>query len=173
MVLFTAAMEWHIMQPSPACARGVWTICLIGVSIRPLIQDGRIVTSAAPLGRLGADRVLHVLDALAVPLIVERRKVMSRAEPLLVDVVVAALAGVRLHEVLAGNFFVPIDLRGTGEKRTLRSITFLIHLPGRQGGIFDAGMARPARLAHVAHAAPSPPARLGRGPAPHAPPRCS
>src|ERR1035441_735394 len=35
IVLFTSAMEWHIMQPSPACASGRCTICLIGVSISP------------------------------------------------------------------------------------------------------------------------------------------
>src|SRR6516162_5654577 len=28
-------MEWHIMQPRPACAGGVCTICLMGVSMRP------------------------------------------------------------------------------------------------------------------------------------------
>src|SRR5581483_12060037 len=36
MVLFTRAMEWHIMQPKPACAWGVCTIWRMGVSIMPL-----------------------------------------------------------------------------------------------------------------------------------------
>src|SRR5207237_10934025 len=35
MVLFTWAMEWHIMQPSPAWASGLCTNCLMGVSILP------------------------------------------------------------------------------------------------------------------------------------------
>ena len=36
MVLFTLTMEWHIMQPSPACVSGRSMICLMGVSIMPL-----------------------------------------------------------------------------------------------------------------------------------------
>src|SRR5271167_2982201 len=50
------------------------------------IKKGWIMASGAPFRRLGAYRVLHVLDALAIPLIVEGCKMMRRAEPLLIDV---------------------------------------------------------------------------------------
>src|SRR5713226_3843136 len=85
------------------------------------VEHGRIVAPSAPLGRFGADRILHVLNALAVPLVVEGRKVVHRTEPLVVDVLVAALAGVGLHEILAGNFLSAIDLGGTGEEGALRA----------------------------------------------------
>ena len=78
---------------------------------QPGIQDGRVVAPAAPLGRLGADRVLHVLNRLAVPLVIEGREMMSRAVPLIVDIFVAALAGVRLHKELAGYFLFAVNLR--------------------------------------------------------------
>src|SRR5579863_707399 len=42
------------------------------------VENSRVVASAAPLRRLRANRVLHILDALAVPLIVKRREVMRR-----------------------------------------------------------------------------------------------
>ena len=148
IVLFTLAMEWHIMQPSPACASGRCTICLIGVSINPAIEHGRIVASAAPFRRLGADRVLHVLDRLAIPLIVERRKMMRRTEPLVVDVLVAALAGIGFHEKLAGNFLLAVNLRGTGKERAFRPIALAVHIVGRHRGILNAG-ARLPTLAQV------------------------
>src|SRR5580692_1292995 len=96
------------------------------------------MAATAPLRGLGADRVLHVLDRLAVPLIIEGRKVVGRAEPLVVDVFVAALAGVGLHEKLAGNFLVAVDLSGTREERSLRAIALAVHRVGRHGGVLDA-----------------------------------
>ena len=101
---------------------------------QPAVEHGGIVASAAPLRRLGADRILHVLDRLAVPLIVERRKVVRRTEPLVVDIFVAALAGVGLHEKLAGNFLLAVDLRRTGEERALGAVAFAIHVVGRHRG---------------------------------------
>ena len=139
------------MQPRPACDSGRCTICLIGVSIKPAVEERRVVAPAAPLRRLGADRILHVLDRLAIPLIVERRKMMRRTEPLVVDIFVAALAGVGLHEKLAGNFLLAVDLRGTGEKRAFGPIAFAVHVVGRHGGILDAGAGLPT-FAHVARA---------------------
>ena len=63
------------------------------------VKHRGIMTACAPLGRPRALDVLHVLDTLAIPLIVERRKMMCRALPLLVDILMAALAGIRFHEV--------------------------------------------------------------------------
>ena len=115
------------------------------------VEDGRIVASAAPFRRLGADRILHVLDRLAVPLIVERREMVGGTEPLIVDIFVATFAGVRLHEELAGNFLLAINLRGAGKERTFGPIAFAIHVVGRHGGILDAA-ARLPTFAHVARA---------------------
>ena len=113
------------------------------------VEHRGIVASTAPFRGLGADRVLHVLDRLAVPLIVERRKMVRRAEPLVVDIFVAALAGVGLHEKLAGNFLLSVDLRRTGKERTLRTVALAIHVVGRHGGILNS-VARLPTLADVA-----------------------
>ena len=113
------------------------------------VENGRIVASAAPFRGLGADGILHVFDRLAVPLIIKRRKMVRRTEPLVVDILVATLAGVGLHEKLAGDFLLSIDLRGTGKKRTLRTIALAIHVVGRHGGIFNA-VARLPTFADVA-----------------------
>ena len=45
-------------------------------------EDRVIVAAGTPLRRLCADDVLHVLDRLAVPLVVERREVVHRRLPL-------------------------------------------------------------------------------------------
>ena len=58
------------------------------------VEDRWIVASTAPLGGFCADRVLHVLDRLSVPLIVEGREVVGRTGPLGKNVLVAALAGI-------------------------------------------------------------------------------
>src|SRR5450755_1933258 len=113
------------------------------------VENGWIVTSAAPFRRLGANPALHVLDALAVPLIVERRKVVSRAGPLLVNVGVAALARVGLHEKLAGNFLLAVNLGGAGEKVALRAVAFVVHGFGRVGRILDDCVILPASVARV------------------------
>src|SRR5208337_478945 len=108
------------------------------------VQHCWIVASAAPFRRLGANRVLHILDRLAVPLVVERRKMVRRTEPLVVDIFVTALAGIRFHEKLAGNFLLPVNLRGAREKRTLRPIAFAIHVGGWDRRILNADTRLPA-----------------------------
>ena len=75
------------------------------------IEHRRIMASAAPFGRLGADRILHVLDRFAIPLVVERRKMVGGTVPLVVNIFMTTLAGIRLHEELARNLFSTIDLR--------------------------------------------------------------
>ena len=66
---------------------------LLDRPIEPSVEEHRvIVTAGAPLRRLRADDVLHVLDRFAVPLVVERREVVHRRVPLIVDVLVAAAA---------------------------------------------------------------------------------
>src|SRR3981189_3231902 len=75
---------------------------------------------------------------------------VSRTVPLVVDIFVAALAGIRLHEELAGNLFSAIDLRGTGEKWAGGAVAFAVHADGRKGGIFNASMLVPAGFAEIA-----------------------
>src|SRR5581483_9154089 len=107
------------------------------------------MAASAPLRGLGADGVLHVLDRLSVPLVVERREMVSGTEPLVVDVLMAALAGIGFHKKLAGNLLASIDLRGAGEKWALWSITLFIHTRGRVGGVLDARVVFPARGAEI------------------------
>src|SRR6266852_4681012 len=75
---------------------------------------------------------------------------VRRTVPLIVDILVAALAGIRLHEELAGNLFSAIDLRGTGEKWAGGAVAFAVHADGRKVGIFDASMLVPAGFAEIA-----------------------
>ena len=56
------------------------------------VEHGGIVASSAPLRRPRAHDVLHVLDALAVPLVIERGEVVRGAAPLFVDIFVTTLA---------------------------------------------------------------------------------
>src|SRR6266481_10085389 len=75
---------------------------------------------------------------------------VSRAVPLVVNILVAALAGVRLHEELAGNLFSAIDLCGTGKKWAGGAVAFAVHADRRKGGIFNASMLVPAAFAEIA-----------------------
>src|SRR5216683_2654862 len=76
---------------------------------------------------------------------------MRRTEPLVVNVFMAALAGVGLHEKFAGNFLLAVDLRRTGEERAFGTVAFSIHVVGRHGRILDAASRLPA-LTHVMRA---------------------
>src|SRR5271155_29101 len=75
---------------------------------------------------------------------------MGRTVPLIVNVLVTALAGIRLHEELAGNLFTAVDLRGTGEKRAGGAVAFSVHGEGRQPWIFNPRMLVPTSFAKVA-----------------------
>src|SRR5207302_7773379 len=113
------------------------------------IEHGRVVTPTAPLRRARANRVLHVLNALAIPLVIERREVMDRTEPLVVNVLMAAPAGIGLHEKLAGNFLAAVDLRRTGEEGALGAVAFTIHARRRVGRVRNHRARLPARDAQV------------------------
>src|SRR6267378_5960247 len=75
---------------------------------------------------------------------------VGRAVPLIVDILVTALAGIRLHEELAGNLFSAIHLRGTGKKWAGGAVAFAVHADGRKGGTFNASMLVPAGFAEIA-----------------------
>src|SRR3954467_15859506 len=67
--------------------------------VETAVEEHRVVVAAgAPLRGFGADRVLHVLDRLAVPLIVERREMTRRRLPLFVDIGMAPAAACTGHE---------------------------------------------------------------------------
>jgi hypothetical protein len=100
-------------------------------------EHGGVVAAAAPLGGLGADHVLHVLNALAVPLVVEGGEAVGRTLPLLVDVGVAALAGFRLHEVLGFDEAAVGGLGRAGEEGAVGAVAFFVHGGGGQGRILD------------------------------------
>ena len=95
MVLPTCTMEWHDTQPRPFCASGVSICSLIGPLEAAVEEDGVVVAAGAPLAALRAAELLHVLDRLPVELVVERREVVHRALPLLVDILVALAAELR------------------------------------------------------------------------------
>src|SRR6266567_3221535 len=73
---------------------------------------------------------------------------MRRAEPLVVNIFVTTLTGIRLHEKLAGNLLLPINLCRTREERALRPVAFPIHVVGRHRRILNA-IARLPTLAHI------------------------
>ncbi len=74
---------------------------------------------------------------------------VGRAVPLIIDIFVTALAGIGLHEELAGNFFSAIDLSGTWEERTGGPVALVIHGEWRQRRILYASALRPASIAKV------------------------
>src|SRR5215467_9758126 len=92
------------------------------------VEHRGIVTSAAPFRRLRPCYVLHVLNRLAIPLIVERGEVVRRAIPLLENIFVATLAGLlRFHEVLAWNLASTVDLCRTWEESAMRPVALSVH----------------------------------------------
>src|SRR5205807_1425530 len=107
------------------------------------IEDGGIMASTAPFRGLGADRILHVLDRLAIPLIIERREMVHRTEPLVVNVFVTALAGIRFHEKLAGDFLLAVDLGGTGEEVALCPVALSVHVVRRHGRVLNSAARLP------------------------------
>src|SRR5947209_17738371 len=76
---------------------------------------------------------------------------VGRAEPLVVNIFVAALARIGLHEELAGNFLFAVNLRRTGEEISLRTVSLAIHAVGRHLGILNS-IARLPNLAHIMRA---------------------
>ncbi len=102
------------------------------------------MASAAPFGGLGPHNVLHVFNAFSVPLIVERRKMMDRAIPLVVDVGVATLAAIGFHEELAGYMSAVDHLRRTREERAFWAIAFGVHGLGSDRRVPDDVGCQPA-----------------------------
>ena len=109
-------------------------------------EHGVVVTTRAPLAGPGANHVLHVFDGLPVELIVERSEMVRGAFPLFVNVLVAAAAGLRVHEEVRRNNPAGIGLRRRRRKRRMRARAFQIHREWRAGRIFYRGFGMRPKL---------------------------
>ena len=103
----------------------------------PVEEHGVVVAAGAPFRRSCADGVLHVLDRLAVPLVVERGEVVGRRVPLVVDVLVTAAARGARHEEVRRNDAADVRLRRGRKERALRSPALRVHGRGRHRRILD------------------------------------
>src|SRR5215472_284932 len=72
---------------------------------------------------------------------------VRRAIPLFVDVRVAALACIGLHEVFPGNVAAVFGLRRTREEFSMRAVAFAIHRGWRGRRILDAVSISPGYFA--------------------------
>ncbi|MEZ5364303.1 MAG: hypothetical protein R2748_18695 [Bryobacterales bacterium] len=100
------------------------------------VEEHRVIVAAgAPLRRLHAGRLLHVLDRLAIELVVERREVVHRAVPLLVDILMALPAGFRVEEELGRDRTADVGGRRRWEERAVRAAAFALHRQRRSGWI--------------------------------------
>ena len=119
------AVAHHATEPG-LCRRSIFNLANRRIE-HSAEEQRRIVTASTPFGGFHPGDVLHVLNTFAIPLIVEGRKVMRRAVPLFVDVFVAPLASLRLHEIFRGNVFSVFGLRGTWEKFAGGTVAFTVH----------------------------------------------
>src|SRR5579871_6138546 len=101
-------------------------------------EDSVIVTPGTPFAGLGSDGVLHVLDGFSIELIVERREVMDRAFPLLIDLFVAFTASGGVHEEIGRDDAADVGFRGRGEEWRFGSAAFALHSDRRGVRIVNA-----------------------------------
>ena len=140
----TFVIEWHDVHARPACASGVSICSLIGWSKRPLKNTAWSWQPAHHFDGCVPIDVLHVLDRLAVPLVVERREVVRRRLPLLVDVLVAAAA--RLSLVMKnfdGIVRCTLVSEARRKERARRAGAFFVHRPSAESS--DSRSGRPRR----------------------------
>ena len=74
---------------------------------------------------------------------------VGRAEPLVIDIFMATLAGIGLHEEFAGDFLPSVHLGRTGEECSLGAIAFAIHAGGGHRGILNPRMHLPTGFAYI------------------------
>ena len=114
-----------------------------GGFLEPAVEEhGVVVAAGAPLRSFDAGGLLHVLDGLAIELVVERREVVHRFVPLLVDVLVALTAEFRIKEEIRRDVASRIGLRGRREERASHASAFVLHRPGRFQRVHDAVLGR-------------------------------
>ena len=115
--------------------------------IEATVEEHRVIVAArAPLGRFGPDHVLHVLDGLAIPLIVERRETVCRRLPLLIDVGVTAPAALAGQEEIGRDDRPDVGLGRRGEERAGRTAALLIHARRHDRRVLDAVRRSPGRV---------------------------
>ena len=114
-----------------------------GWFLEPAVEKHRVVmTTRAPLRSFDAGGLLHVLDGLAIELVVERREVVHRFVPLLVDVFMALAAEFRIKEEIRRDVAAGIGSRGRGEERASHAAALVLHRLGRFQWVHDAVLGR-------------------------------
>ena len=103
----------------------------------PVEEDRVIVTARAPLRRRRANDVLHVLDRLAIPLVVERREMMRRRLPLLVDLRVTAAARLAREKKVRRDDSPDVRVGRRRKERAARSRAFFQRARGHRRRIDD------------------------------------
>ncbi|MBP1607687.1 MAG: hypothetical protein H6Q08_3061 [Acidobacteria bacterium] len=101
---------------------------LLDRTIEHAAEEHRVVVAArAPARRARAHDVLHVLNGLPVPLVVERREMVGRRVPLVVDVLVTALARSAREEEIRRHDPARAGVGRRWEERTLHSGALVVH----------------------------------------------
>ena len=118
--------------------------------VEPSVEEhGVVVAPGAPFRGARADDVLHVLDRFAVPLIVERREVVHRRFPLVVDVGVAAPAGRARREEVGGDDAAAGRVGGRGKERSVGTGAFARHRDRRRRRVLNSKLLLPLPLGNV------------------------
>ena len=124
---------------------------LAGRPVEPAVEEHRVVVAAgAPLRRLGADDVLHVLDRAAVPLVVERREMVRRLVPLVVDVTVTPAAHLARKEEVGRDQVARVASGRRREERRAGARPFVFHRHGRKLWVLDGVRRSPAGVVPLA-----------------------
>ena len=112
---------------------------LLDGNLKAAIKKHRVVVaSGAPFAALGAAELLHMKDAGAIELIVERSEVVHGAFPLLVNILVAFAALRRFHEEIGGHDAADAGARGRWPEGGARAFSFFCHRDGDDFRIHDA-----------------------------------
>ena len=138
IVLPTWTIEWH-ESAAEAGLRFRRVDLFLDRPVEPAVEEDRVIVAAgAPFRRLRAADVLHVLDRLAVPLVVERREVVRRRVPLVVDVLVTARAHGARHEEVRRDDAADVRVGRRRKERAVGTAPFLLHRQRRHERVLDA-----------------------------------
>src|SRR5205809_850019 len=120
---------------------------LLDGTVETAVEEDRMVVAAgAPLRWPRADYVLHVLDRLAIPLVVERREMMRRGIPLLVNVAMALPAGLAGEKEAGGDESSNIRVGRGRKERPFRTHSLLVHAIGHDHRVLNPIRLAPLRI---------------------------